>query len=125
MRKSMPIIPVTKLQHLIEGVDKLVEENNFSSQTVKILIYEFSNEFSILSVELKNEDKPLWAKALDAVVPPASSKLHVQSEEENVTPTFASTETGEKKPKKAKAKKTKRVPVDDIFLNLDDEILGE
>lgn len=135
MRKSMPIIPVTKLQHLIEGVDKLVEENNFSAQTVKILIYEFSNEFSILSVEIKNEEKPLWLKALDVVVPPASSKLQVQPEEENVTSTFAevkdSNRSTRKKVKTAlptppkPKKKKKRVPVDDVFDGIDDEILGE
>ena len=72
-------------------------------------------------MELKNEDKPFWAKALDAVVPPASSKLHVQPEEENVTSTFASVEKKEKKTEKKK----KRVPVDDIFGGIDDEILGE
>jgi len=117
MRKSMPIIPVIKLQHLIDGVDKLEipKENKF---LVKTLIYEFSNEYSILSVELKNEEKPFWAKVLDAVVPPASSKLHVQPEEENVTTTFATVEKKEKK-------KKKRIPVDDVFSGIDDEILGE
>ena len=120
MRKSMPIIPVTKLQHLIDGVDKLEipKENKF---LVKTLIYEFSNEYSILSVEIKNEEKPLWLKALDVVVPPASSKLQVQPEEENVTSTFASLEKKEKKTEKKK----KRVPVDDVFDGIDDEILGE
>ncbi len=123
MRKSMPIIPVKQLKHLLDGVDKLEEENNFSVQTVKTLIYEFSNEYSVLSVEIKNEEKPLWLKALDSVVPPASSKVQVQPEEEKVT-------TPKQKKRKVRKKSTpkKKSPprqnIDDMFGDIDDDILG-
>ncbi len=128
MRKSMPIIPVKQLKHLIDGVDKLEKENKFSVQTVKTLIYEFSNEYSILSVEIKNDEKPLWLKALDSVVPPASSKLHVQPEEENVTTTFASKPKVKRVVEKSTPKKKQASPrrnIDDVFSGIDDEILGE
>ena len=85
------------------------------------MVHSFSDQHSTLATETKKASKNPILKMLDSLIPPASSKLQVQPEEENVTSTFAT----KQKYTEMKEKKKKRVPVDEIFDGVDDEILGE
>ena len=104
-------INVTELKELLEKIDEL-ELNESDALKVKTCIYEFSNDNSVLSLELKKKEKPLFLKVLDSVIPPAS-----ESAREYVEP------TQKKKKEKPKQKKKKGKPKQTLEA-WEDELLG-
>ena len=118
---KMNYIDVTNLSYLLEAIDES-DLDEPSKEKIRYLVHDFSNQHSVLATAVKRANKNPVLKILDSLIPPASSLPigTVQSEEENVTPTFASKPKAKKVVKKSKPKKN----IDDMFVDIDDEILG-
>ena len=117
-----PQVDVTDLSFLLQAVDESTTLDEKSKMEFRNMIHDFSNQHSVLATAVKKANKNPVLKILDSLIPPASSLPigTVQSEKENVTPTFASKPKAKKVVKKSKPKKN----IDDMFVDIDDEILG-
>ena len=122
-----PKVDVTDLSYLLDAVDESMTLDEQAKFEMRTMIHNFSNQHSTLAIQQAKDNKNPILKILDRLIPPASERQGgtFNWEEENVTPTFASKPKAKKAVRKSTPKKKKpRPPIDDVFGDIDDEILG-
>ena len=123
-----PKVDVTELTELLNMVDESMTLDEQAKFEIRTMIHTFSNNHSTLAIQQAKDKKNPILKILDRLIPPASERQGgtFNWEEENVTNTFASKPKAKKAGKKSTPKKKKppRQNIDDMFGDIDDEILG-
>ncbi len=117
-------IDVTDLSYLLEAIDES-DLDGSDKEKMRNMIHSFSNQHSILATAVKKANKNPILKILDRLIPPASERQGgtFDWEEKSVSKSTPKPKAAVKKstPKK---KSPPRQNIDDMFDDIDDDILG-
>ena len=123
-REMNPKINVSDLNYLILAIDES-DLDEPSKQKMRHMVHSFSDQHSTLATETKKASKNPILKMLDRLIPPASERQGgtFEWEEKSVSKSTPKPKAVVKKSTPKKKVQT-RENIDEMFSDIDDQVLG-